>query len=164
SIYEEAYVHALRPVFLAAAGVGLLGFAVSWRLEERELRDTAATSTGLEDSLAAPRSPDSLAEIERALARAVSPERRRRFRERLDPGPCEDPREGGGAERHRHERHRCEHGERRGRLQLAGQRRDQQKHDRARPGQSVEHPDGERLLGGAHVAVAVALLEVAIFG
>ena len=83
SIYEEAYVHALRPVFLAAAGVGLLGFAVSWRLEERELRDTAATSTGLEDSLAAPRSPDSLAEIERALARAVSPERRRRFRERV---------------------------------------------------------------------------------
>ncbi len=41
---------------------------------------------GLEDSLAAPRSPDSLAEIERALSCAVSPEVRRRFRERVaDP-------------------------------------------------------------------------------
>jgi EmrB/QacA subfamily drug resistance transporter len=81
--YENAYVEALRPVFLAAAGVALAGFAISWLLEERPLRETAATSRGLEDGLAAPRSPDSLAEIERALACAAGPEQRRRFAELL---------------------------------------------------------------------------------
>ncbi len=83
SAYEHAYVHALSPVFVAAAGVALLGFALSWLLQERPLRETAATSTGLDDSLAAPRSPDSLAEIERALSRATTSEQRQRFRERL---------------------------------------------------------------------------------
>jgi EmrB/QacA subfamily drug resistance transporter len=81
--YEHAYVDALSPVFLAAAGVALLGFALSWMLQERPLRETAATSIGLDDSLAAPRSPDSLAEIERALSCATTPEQRARFRERL---------------------------------------------------------------------------------
>ncbi len=83
TVYEHAYVHALQPVFLAASGVAALGFALSWLLEERPLRETAATSRGLDDSLAAPRSPDSLAEIERSLARATGPEVRRRFAERL---------------------------------------------------------------------------------
>jgi EmrB/QacA subfamily drug resistance transporter len=83
SLYEHAYVHALRPVFVAAAGVALAGFLLAWLLPERQLRDTAATSRGLEDSLAAPRSPDSLAEIERALSRTVSAEHRARFRARL---------------------------------------------------------------------------------
>ena len=83
SAYEHAYVHALSPVFVAAAGVALLGFALSWLLQERPLRETAATSTGLDDSLAAPRSPNSLAEIERALSRATTSEQRQRFRERL---------------------------------------------------------------------------------
>ncbi len=83
SVYEHAYVNALSPVFVAAAGVALLGFLLAWLLEERPLRDTAATSTGLEDGLAAPRSPDTLAEIERALARAVPREQRDVFGERV---------------------------------------------------------------------------------
>jgi MFS family permease len=83
SAYEQAYVHALRPVFVAAAGVALIGALLSWLLPEQPLRETAATSRGLEDGLAAPRSPDSLAEIERALSCAVSPEQRERFRRRL---------------------------------------------------------------------------------
>jgi MFS family permease len=81
--YEQAYVHGLRPVFVVASGVAALGFALSWLLQERPLRDTAATSTGLDDSLAAPRSPDSLAEVERALTRATTEDQRRLFRERL---------------------------------------------------------------------------------
>jgi EmrB/QacA subfamily drug resistance transporter len=81
--YEHAYVHALRPVFVAAAGVALLGFLMSWLLPERQLREAIVTSRGLDDSLAAPRSSDSLAEIERALTRTVSPETRARFRDRL---------------------------------------------------------------------------------
>ena len=83
AIYEHAYVHALQPVFIAASGVAALGFALSWLLQERPLRETAATSRGLDDSLAAPRSPDSLAEIERSLARVISPDLRRRFAARL---------------------------------------------------------------------------------
>jgi MFS family permease len=81
--YQQAFVHALSPVFVAAAGVALVGFALSWVLQERPLRETAATSTGLDDSFAAPRSPDSLAEIERSLAQVITPEQRQQFRERL---------------------------------------------------------------------------------
>jgi hypothetical protein len=78
--YEQSYVHALTPVFTVAAGVALLGFAISWLLPEKPLRATAATSTGLEDGLAAPRDADSLAEIERALSIATTLEQRREFR------------------------------------------------------------------------------------
>jgi EmrB/QacA subfamily drug resistance transporter len=78
-IYEQSYVHALRPVFVVAAAVGAGGFLLSLLLQERALRDAAATSTGLEDSLAAPRSPDSLAEIERQLTQVTSSEQRQRF-------------------------------------------------------------------------------------
>jgi len=78
--YEQAYVHSLTPVFLVAAGVATLGFILSWLLPEKPLRATAASSTGLEDGLAAPREPDSLAEIERALSRATTLEERRSFR------------------------------------------------------------------------------------
>jgi EmrB/QacA subfamily drug resistance transporter len=81
--YQQAYVDALTPVFLVAAVIALIGFFVSWRLEERPLRATAATSQGLEDSLAAPRGPDSLAELERALARCTTPEKRERFQRRV---------------------------------------------------------------------------------
>ncbi len=81
--YENAYVNALHPVFLAAAGVGVVGFMLSLRLRERPLRTTAATSTGLEDSLAAPKTASSLAEIDRALSIAVGERRRREFGERV---------------------------------------------------------------------------------
>jgi DNA-binding MarR family transcriptional regulator len=81
--YQNAYVHSLRPVFYAAAGVTAVGFLLSLLLPERPLRDSAATSTGLDDSLAAPRSPDSLAEIERALTRVTTRDERTRFRERI---------------------------------------------------------------------------------
>ncbi len=82
-VYQHAYVHSLSPVFAMAAGVAALGFVLSLRLQERALRGAPATSTGLEDSLAAPRSPDSLAELERSLTRVTTPEERRRFRERV---------------------------------------------------------------------------------
>ena len=64
-------------------GVAAFGFVLSLLLPERPLRDSAATSTGLEDGLAAPRSPDSLAEIERALTKVTTRDERMRFRERI---------------------------------------------------------------------------------
>jgi MFS family permease len=82
-VYERAYVHALRPVFLMAAGVAAFGFALSLLLEERPLREAAAASTGLEDSLAAPRSSDSLAEVERALTKVTTFDERARFRQEV---------------------------------------------------------------------------------
>jgi EmrB/QacA subfamily drug resistance transporter len=83
SVYQTAYVHALRPVFVVAAGAAALGFLLSWRLRERPLKATAATSSGLEDALAAPKGADSLAEIDRALSVLVSRERRRAFHARV---------------------------------------------------------------------------------
>jgi EmrB/QacA subfamily drug resistance transporter len=82
-VYQHAYVHSLSPVFVVAAGVAACGFATSLLLQDRALRGAAATSTGLEDGLAAPRSPDSLAEIERSLTRVTTPAERTRFRERI---------------------------------------------------------------------------------
>ncbi len=83
SIYQHAYVHSLRPAFIVAAAAAALGFVLSLFLQERKLRGAPATSTGLEDGLAAPRSPDSLAEIERSLTRVTTPDERMRFRERV---------------------------------------------------------------------------------
>jgi len=81
--YQHAYVHSLSPVFVVAAGVAALGFVLSLLLPERPLRETAATSRGLEDSLAAPRSSDSLAETELALTKVTTREERIRFQRRI---------------------------------------------------------------------------------
>jgi EmrB/QacA subfamily drug resistance transporter len=81
--YQHAYVDSLSPVFAMAAGVAGLGFVLSLMVPQRRLRDAAAASTGLEDGLAAPRSLDSVAEIERALTKVTTPEERGQFRERV---------------------------------------------------------------------------------
>jgi EmrB/QacA subfamily drug resistance transporter len=81
--YQHAYVHSLSPVFVVAACVAAVGFLLSLLLPERPLRDTAATSTGLEDGFAAPRSSDSLAETELALTKVTTREERIRFRRRI---------------------------------------------------------------------------------
>ena len=84
SAYEHAYVHALQPgVSRRRRGRRGARLRAELAAARAPLRDTAATSRGLDDSLAAPRSPDSLAEIERALARAPRPSPRRQFRERV---------------------------------------------------------------------------------
>jgi EmrB/QacA subfamily drug resistance transporter len=83
AVYEHAYVHSLRPVFVMAAGIAAVGIGLSLMLQELPLRQVAATSTGLDDSLAAPRSSDSLAETERALTKVTTREERARFRERV---------------------------------------------------------------------------------
>jgi EmrB/QacA subfamily drug resistance transporter len=79
-VYEHAYVLSLRPVLLVAGAVAALGFVLSLLIEQRPLREAATASTGLEDSLAAPRSSDSLAEIERSLTKLTTLDERRRFR------------------------------------------------------------------------------------
>ena len=78
--YQHAFVSALRPVFLMAGGVAAVGFALSLLLPQRPLREAATSSTGLEDGLAAPRSSDSLAELERGLTKVTTLQERARFR------------------------------------------------------------------------------------
>ena len=81
--YENAYVHALQPVFLVAAGISAFGFLLSLRLHEQPLRATAGTSQGIDDALAAPKSPSSLAELDRALGVLISREQRRAFHQQV---------------------------------------------------------------------------------
>ena len=42
--YVQAFVTALQPVFLAAAGISVLAFLLTWLLREQPLRTTTATS------------------------------------------------------------------------------------------------------------------------
>jgi MFS family permease len=82
-VYEQGYVNALTPVFAVAAAVAFVGFLVSWLLPERPLRTAAAPANGLDDALAAPKAPDSLAEAERTIVRCTSREEREQFRDRM---------------------------------------------------------------------------------
>jgi EmrB/QacA subfamily drug resistance transporter len=73
--YVMAVMSALRPVFLAAAGVAVLGFVLTWFLREIQLRDTAATE-GIGESFAMPRDATSLEELERIVGVLVAHENR----------------------------------------------------------------------------------------
>jgi hypothetical protein len=58
--YVTAVTASLRPIFLVAAGVAAVGFAMSWRLPELRLRPTAqAGGVGLAEA----RDDDALREI-----------------------------------------------------------------------------------------------------
>jgi len=93
--YLQAFTDALDTVFLAAAGIAVLAFALSWFIQERKLRETVATD-GVGEAFAAPCQPDSLREIGQALSRLAGRDRTRRFIERvaadagvdLDPAAC----------------------------------------------------------------------------
>ena len=76
--YIQAFTNALSTVFLVAASVSALAFLISWALEQRPLRETVATASGVGESFAVPKQGDSLAEAARALSVAVGREDRRR--------------------------------------------------------------------------------------
>jgi EmrB/QacA subfamily drug resistance transporter len=80
--YLAAFTHSLSAVFEVAAAIAVLAFVLSWLLPEKPLRATAAAS-GIGEGLAAPRAPDSLAEIERALGVLARRDARRRMYEQL---------------------------------------------------------------------------------
>ncbi len=64
--YLQAFTDALDTVFLAAAGVAVLAFALSWFIQERTLRETVTTD-GVGEAFASPR-PAGLAARDRAVA------------------------------------------------------------------------------------------------
>lgn len=70
--YVTAYADSLHPVFLAAAGIALLAFALTWFMRELPLRKTVGDQRINEDFLAdvfaTPRSDTSLGEFQRKLS------------------------------------------------------------------------------------------------
>jgi len=65
--YVAAYAAAIRPMFLIASLIALVGFGVTWLLQERPLRETVADQ-GMRDSFATPREITSIAELETRLS------------------------------------------------------------------------------------------------
>ena len=95
--YIASFTDALNVVFLVAArGVLVLAFLLSWLIEEQPLRATVETAAGLGESLGAPVDTDSLREVTRGLTRLVGRERTlafiadatRRAGVDLEPGPA----------------------------------------------------------------------------
>jgi DNA-binding MarR family transcriptional regulator len=80
--YINAFSTALHPVFLVAAGIAVVGFALTWLLREVPLRQTARAE-GVGESFASPRQDSSEREIERILSSLMQREERQRVYERL---------------------------------------------------------------------------------
>src|SRR6201997_3708128 len=76
--YITAVMVALRPVFLAAAGISALGFALTFLLREHPLRE-GAPAEGMGESFAMPRDATSLEELERIITLLVARENRWRL-------------------------------------------------------------------------------------
>jgi EmrB/QacA subfamily drug resistance transporter len=83
SIFLTAFTNALSAVFVVAAGVAALAFALSWTLEQRPLRESITASTGIGESFAAPKDTAPLAEAARALTVVVGRDGRRQLVQRL---------------------------------------------------------------------------------
>src|SRR5215467_2791706 len=73
--YMEAVMVALHPVFLLAAGVAALGFALTWLLREIPLRATAHAE-GIGEAFAMPRDATSLEELARIVGALALQENR----------------------------------------------------------------------------------------
>jgi EmrB/QacA subfamily drug resistance transporter len=82
-VYILSFTHALDGVFVVAAVIAAAAFLLSWLLEQRPLRGTAEASAGLGETFAAPKSPDSLAELSRALSVLLGREGRRHLVEQI---------------------------------------------------------------------------------
>ena len=80
--YVDAFSAALHPVFLTAAGIAVVGFALTWLLRELPLRQTARAE-GVGESFATPHHHSSEREIERILSSLMQREQRQRVYERL---------------------------------------------------------------------------------
>jgi EmrB/QacA subfamily drug resistance transporter len=79
--YIAAYAEALHPVFLAAAGIAVFAFALTWFLQELPLRQTVGDqqidAAFLADLFAAPRDQSSLDELANKLSLLARRENRR---------------------------------------------------------------------------------------
>jgi len=81
--YRAAFADSLHTVFLVAAAVAVIGFLLSWFLEERPLRETVAASAGLGEGFAMPCDDDSLTQISHGLSVLMQRDTQRRILERI---------------------------------------------------------------------------------
>jgi DNA-binding MarR family transcriptional regulator len=86
--YAQAFTASIDTIFLVAAVVAIVGFALSWLLPERPLRETvAATSADVGQevggAMAMPTAPEPYEELVRGLAAIVDRDLRRRYIERI---------------------------------------------------------------------------------
>jgi EmrB/QacA subfamily drug resistance transporter len=80
--FVGAYADALSTVFLVCAPIAAVAFVLAWLLPEKPLRRTIE-ATGVGEAFAAPKHPDPLAEIERALSTLARRDSRERILDRL---------------------------------------------------------------------------------
>jgi MFS family permease len=79
-VYLAAFTHALGTTFVVAASIAALGFALTWLLEERPLRESvAASAPAVTEEIAMPQGDDALAQV----ARGISALARRDVQKRL---------------------------------------------------------------------------------
>ena len=81
--YLRAFSGSLQTVFLVAALVAVAGFALSWVLQERPLRDTIAAGAGLGEGFAMPTGDDSVAQISHGLSVLLRRDTQRRILENV---------------------------------------------------------------------------------
>src|SRR5262249_57085244 len=94
--YMQAVMVALHPVFLLAAGVAALGFALTWLLQETPLRATAHAE-GIGEAFAMPRDATSLEELARIVgALALQENRWRVYADVAERCPLDPPAPGLG--------------------------------------------------------------------
>ena len=79
--YLRAFTGSLQTVFLVAAAVAVLGFLLSWTLEERPLRETIAAGAGLGEGFAMPCDDDPAAQISHGLSVLLRRDTQRRILE-----------------------------------------------------------------------------------
>jgi EmrB/QacA subfamily drug resistance transporter len=82
-IYLHAYADSLNRVFLIAAFVAAAAFALSWLLPAAKLRESVSAASGVGETFAMPKAPDSQAEMARALSLLVGREGRKRIVEKI---------------------------------------------------------------------------------
>ena len=80
--YVEAFAESLEPVFVAAAAISVLAFALTWLLREVPLRKSAAAD-GVAEKYAMPREAESLPELQRIVATLARRENRWRVYDQL---------------------------------------------------------------------------------
>jgi EmrB/QacA subfamily drug resistance transporter len=80
--YGEAISSATAFIFTVAASIALLGFVLSWMLEQKPLRESV-TATGMSEAFAPPMPDDPHLQIERAIFLMSSRDTQRRLIERI---------------------------------------------------------------------------------
>jgi EmrB/QacA subfamily drug resistance transporter len=88
ALYAQAFTSAIDTVFLVATVIAALGFAATWLLPERPLRDTVSAKSAdvgqeVGGAMAMPAAPDSYDELVRGLSALVGRGVRRQHLERI---------------------------------------------------------------------------------